>query len=72
MKKFDCYEFCELDTKNLTGKILFGYSEPKDDYFNDHLDQYFDEDDYFDYDDNPEEKFELEDKTFTYSHPPAH
>lgn len=73
MKKIDCYDYCELDLKtNFERKYLFGHSEPADDYFNDNLDQYFDEDDYFDYDDNPVEKFALEEKEYTHSHSPAH
>lgn len=71
MKKFDCYEYCELDpNRALNKKILFGYSKPEDDYFNDNLDQYFDKDDYYDY--SELEKFELEDKEYTFSHPPVH
>lgn len=53
-------------------KKLFGYSDPANDYFNDNLDQYYEEDDYFDYKDHPEDKFGLEDKEFIYSHTPAH
>lgn len=53
-------------------KKLFGYSLPTDDYFNDNLDQYYEEDDYFDYDDHPEKKFGLEDREYTHSHFAVH
>lgn len=71
MKKLECYEYCDYDSSKKQ-KPLFGHSFPYDDYFNDNLDQYFDEDDYYDYDHHPEEKFALEEKEYTYSHKAAH
>lgn len=73
MRQFDCYEYCELDpTHYLSKKILFGTSSPSDDYFNDNLDQFFDEDDYHDYDHSLEKNVSLEDKEWTHSHKPVH
>lgn len=75
MRNFECYEYCDYGPIAKSAnhlKHLFGYSEPVDDYFNDNLDQYYEEDDYFDYTDHPEDKFSLEDKEYTYSHIPAH
>jgi hypothetical protein len=68
MRKIDCFEYCTHGY----GEKLFGYSDPAEDYFNDNLDQYYDEDDFFDYSNPLDENVALEDKTYTHSHTALH
>ena len=74
MGKFECLDYCEYNFRkpHTERKKLFGYSQPPDDYFNDNLDQFYDEDDYFDYTESLEGHVDLEDKTYTHSHKAAH
>jgi hypothetical protein len=71
MKNFDCYEYCKLNLQDsFYDRSLF--SQPTNDYFNDNLDQFYDEDDYFDYTNDLEGNVDLEEKTYTHSHPAFH
>lgn len=65
--KLSKYDYCEWERTP-----LFGHSFPLDDYFNDNLDHFYDEDDYFDYDDHPELKTDAEDNEYSYSHKTLH
>jgi hypothetical protein len=61
-------EYCRYGV----GETLFGYSYPPEDYFNDNLDQFYDEDDFFDYTNSLANDIDLEDKTYTHSHKSMH
>jgi hypothetical protein len=68
MKKFECYDYPEYKQRTK----LFGNSAPPEDYFNDNLDLFYDEDDFYDYTNSLENDVDLEDKTFSHSHPHEH